>query len=318
MDAIHLRRIPLHNILRKRPAGGASAAAAVKSRQLLVDLLNPLHLPGRFHQVIVQLHRGVRHNPLVIIQRILRHHTAVHVQVRVRIPGAQPIDSGPRHIVVLKVQRSADASAGARRALKELQALQPVVLNFLQHADTVLNAVHSHRVLLHNGIAFAAAPGPAHAQVRRLLQRQVHRRVPDLARQQPVNLQHGDRAVHSALVMANRVPDSCHLGRAGRDKKASHFLGLHAVLPHELPPCDHRGNLHRLAHVHNMVQQVRETHLDQPHNRRAGGRNHRPRDIGILQPVPDGAAHHVGAPGHLEHVVKAHLLQPVQHLGDAL
>ena len=67
-----------------------------------------------------------------------------------------------------------------------------------------------------------------------------------------------------------------------------------------------------------MVDQVGEAHLNQPHNRRAGGGNQRPGQVGLAQLFPDGAGHHIRAPGHLKHLVKAHVLEPRQHLGDAL
>ena len=81
---------------------------------------------------------------------------------------------------------------------------------------------------------------------------------------------------------------------------------------------DHGGDLHGLPDVHNMVNQIGKAHLDQPDDGRAGGRDDRTRQVRFLQPLPDGPADHIRAPGHLKNVIKAQLLQRVKKLGNIL
>ena len=85
-------------------------------------------------------------------------------------------------------------------------------------------------------------------------------------------------------------------------------------------PCfrAHGRHFHRLAHVHDMVDQVRKADLDQPHNRRAGRGDDRPGKLRVLQPFLNGLADDVRAAGHLINFVKAHPFQSAQHLGNTL
>ena len=184
--------------------------------------------------------------------------------------------------------------------------------------DTVFNSVHRHGVLRAYGIAFAAASGPAHAQVRCCFQTDIHRSIPDLAGKQAIDLEHGNGSIHRALRVADRSADCRHLCRTGSNKETADFFFLHTVRTGIFPLGNHSRHFHRLAYVHNMIQQIRETDLDQSHDSRTGRRDHRSGQIRILQAFPDSPGYNVRSPRHLKRVIKTHLFQAVQHLADAL
>ena len=118
--------------------------------------------------------------------------------------------------------------------------------------------------------------------------------------------------------MADRPADCCHFRGTGGDKEAADFILVHAVRTGIFPLGNHSRHFHRLTHIHNMIQQVRETDLNQSYNRGTCGRNHRPGQVRILQPFADCPGHHVRSPCYFKRVVKAHLLEAVQYLADAL
>ena len=216
-------------------------------------------------------------------------------------------------VVVFKRQGAAHAAAHAGVALQVFQVRQLVVFHLFQHADHVGDAVHRQAVLRADGVGLAVAGRPGDAVAGRQVKVRVRLHLLDVREQQAVHLHHGDGPVHLGLDLPDGPADGRHLGRAGGDEKAAHVLRRAAVLAAELPAGHGGGHLHRLADVHHVGQEAGEAHLNQPHDSRTGGRNQRGRVIALFHPLPDGLRHHVGPAGHLEHVVKAHLLEGFQH-----
>ncbi|MBQ9308436.1 MAG: hypothetical protein IJ229_10955 [Clostridia bacterium] len=72
--------------------------------------------------------------------------------------------------------------------------------------------------------------------------------------------------------------------------------------------CDYHAKvaaIDTMADIHNIGDQVRETHLNQPDHGRAGGGNHGARQHGFVHLLRDRTGHDIRAAGDLEHLVKA-------------
>ena len=86
------------------------------------------------------------------------------------------------------------------------------------------------------------------------------------------------------------------------------------MLSRKLLPGNQRRNLHRLTHIHNVLDQVGKAHLNQPYNGRTRRGNQRPGQIRLAKLFSNGPRHHIRTAGNLEYIVEAHLPQTGQDL----
>jgi len=154
--------------------------------------------------------------------------------------------------------------------------VQPLVFHFLQDLDHIVDPVDSQIAFHVQRDGFAAGIRPAHAG---RTGRQEPFSFPQggfgvhfLQAGQDLRIQvgDGDHAVDRAGGAGDRVDHGGAFCRAGADEENSDFLLGKACFFRQLAPGQVSGHFHRRIKRHQVVNQAREAHLDQPDNNRAG------------------------------------------------
>ena len=231
----------------------------------------------------------------------------------------QPLDPHPGPVGVLHREAPPHAALGAGAQLDEIRLRQAAVLDLLQHADTIFNAVHGQVPLAQPGGGLSPAEGPAHPHDARRGEGLHLLEVLHGAQQAQVDVPNGEGAVQHRLLESLRAVGRRHLGGAGHDGKDPDLLRRQAGLGLRLPSGQDGGQFHRRHRGGNVGDQLGKAHADEPHDGGAGGGDlgHDP-GLSAADGVPGVVGEDLRRLGGLKDLLEADLQQAVEHDVDVV
>ena len=233
--------------------------------------------------------------------------------------SAQSLESGLGDEGVLHHHGSAHAPAGAGVELHEFQARDIAVVQLLQHAVDVLDAVRRQVLIVEECRSLSPRRGPAdadHARLGQILRLLAAAHDVDEAE---INVADGQDLVHLALVVPEPVADVADLTGAGGDKAYADILPrqlgvlLHGALQSQLS-----GDLHGGKDLHDMLLQGGIPQGYQTKHDGTGGVDDGLGDAHGLEVGPGVGRDQLGGLGYLVDVVESDVLESLQDVVHVL